>query len=498
MSLDTIVSVQITKATASVTRAGFGTPILMSNEAKGLSAFSSVDSKEYDDLASVVSDGFSTTGIAYKKASELFGQSPKVSKIIIAKRAHQSTQLFVVVPFAVNSTAYKIKVNGVEFTYTSDGSATVAEIVAGLVAAISPSAWANTHAYSTLGVYVTNDSGKIYKVITTGTSAGSGGPTGTSSDITDGTVHWAYVTGALGVTATDNGGAHTSVLLTGTAGTPFHIETEDRSLMSRYETTADPGIAADVTTVRESVSGSDDWYAILLDTGGLAETLALAAYIETIPRIFIATSGDSDIIASGSSDIASQLKSASYSRTALIFHLNPQEAADAAWAGVCLPLDPGTETWKFKTLVGVDVYTLSAAERAYAVGKNANIYELVAGNNMTAEGTMADGEFIDTIRGIDFCVARMKENVFFVLKNSTKVPFTDKGVATVVNQVQGVLNLCVSQGVFAADPAPTITYPKVADVDANDRADRILPDINFTAQLAGAIHTVQIAGTVSV
>lgn len=35
--------------------------------------------------------------------------------------------------------------------------------------------------------------GNVYQCITAGTSAASGGPTGTSSDITDGSVHWNYL-----------------------------------------------------------------------------------------------------------------------------------------------------------------------------------------------------------------------------------------------------------------------------------------------------------------
>lgn len=57
--------------------------------------------------------------------------------------------------------------------------------------AITPTAWAGTTAY-TVGQYVTNSS-NIYRCITAGTSAASGGPTGTTADITDGTAHWAYV-----------------------------------------------------------------------------------------------------------------------------------------------------------------------------------------------------------------------------------------------------------------------------------------------------------------
>lgn len=44
-----------------------------------------------------------------------------------------------------------------------------------------------------VGQQVNNDSGKAYKCTTGGTSAGSGGPTGTGTGITDGTVVWDYI-----------------------------------------------------------------------------------------------------------------------------------------------------------------------------------------------------------------------------------------------------------------------------------------------------------------
>ena len=56
-------------------------------------------------------------------------------------------------------------------------------------------AWSSTTAYSaTAGArsVVTNDD-RAYICITSGTSAGSGGPTGAGTDITDGTVHWRFL-----------------------------------------------------------------------------------------------------------------------------------------------------------------------------------------------------------------------------------------------------------------------------------------------------------------
>lgn len=53
------------------------------------------------------------------------------------------------------------------------------------------SAWQATTAYA-IGDWVENDSGKIYICDQAGTSAGSGGPTGTGADIVDNTARWDY------------------------------------------------------------------------------------------------------------------------------------------------------------------------------------------------------------------------------------------------------------------------------------------------------------------
>lgn len=65
------------------------------------------------------------------------------------------------------------------------------------------SAWQAATAYS-VGNYVLNDTDKIYVCVSAGTSAGSGGPTGTSTGITDNTVTWDYFS-ALAVFTTETG-----------------------------------------------------------------------------------------------------------------------------------------------------------------------------------------------------------------------------------------------------------------------------------------------------
>ena len=66
-------------------------------------------------------------------------------------------------------------------SYKASAAATVATLTA----------WVGTTAY-TVGALRANG-GNVYLCITAGTSAASGGPTGTGTDITDGTAHWRYI-----------------------------------------------------------------------------------------------------------------------------------------------------------------------------------------------------------------------------------------------------------------------------------------------------------------
>ena len=60
------------------------------------------------------------------------------------------------------------------------------------------------------------------------------------------------------------------------------------------------------------------------------------------------------------------------------------------------------------------------------------------------------------------------------------------------------LQLGISNNFIANDPAPTVTVPKAANVPPTDKTQRILKNVRFQATLAGAIHAINITGTVTV
>lgn len=85
----------------------------------------------------------------------------------------------------------------------------------------APTTWAPTTGYSaTVGSRsVVLNNGFPYICTTTGTSAGSVGPVGVGSDITDGTVHWAYLGNPV-VVDSRHQAVYAGVSVTSTSGTP--------------------------------------------------------------------------------------------------------------------------------------------------------------------------------------------------------------------------------------------------------------------------------------
>jgi hypothetical protein len=245
------------------------------------------------------------------------------------------------------------------------------------------------------------------------------------------------------------------------------------------------------------VAADNDWYGLAIESIAAADIFEVATWTEARTKLFVARSADADIITNVTDDVASDLEAANFDRTALMYHPAAVSAyIDAAWLGNCLVLDPGSETWKFKTLGGIPVYTLTESQRQYALGKGANVYQRIAGVNITENGTVASGEYIDVMRGIDWLKARMQERIYSRLINAPKIPFTNAGIAVIEAAVRQQLDIAQAAGLIAPEPPYSVEVPDVLATDEMDRQRRELRGIKFRARLAGAIHYVEIRGAV--
>lgn len=440
--LDTIVSVTITALTVTPDRAGFGVPLLL-----GFHTVFPERVREYaggSAAVDMVADGFLTNDPLVRMARIVASQNPRPATIKIGRRATGSAQ-------SINLTP----------TNTTEGFVYTFSVVSpdGIVTAVT----------------FTNGAAETVATIVTALVA--------------------LFTAIAGLTATDN--TTDLDLDADTLGELFDIQTATltRPGVDLIDNTPDSGIAADITAVELEDS---DWYGTALDSNGKAEVAAAATSIEALTHIFTPTSADAEVLDDTAGNIAETLDVANLNRTALLWSGNVLSAAGAAWLGKNLPQDPGSITWAFKTLVGVAADNLTTTETSAVESNDANHYQRIAGVDITRLGTMASGQFIDVTRTIDAITARIQEGIFGLLVTLRKIPYTDKGVSLVKAEILGVLRDFQADGALDDAVEPVVTAPKVADIDTADIANRLLPDVSFTARLAGAIHSVVIDGTLTI
>lgn len=258
------------------------------------------------------------------------------------------------------------------------------------------------------------------------------------------------------------------------------------------------GVSYDSETDEPSVltsalndNAKEDFYFLLCEEQGQDEIEALSEWIDAQRKLYFYDSDDPSIHAGLESD-----------RTIPFIHSEPGDYGAAGWIGVCAPADPGSLTWKFKTINGLTDAGYSTSEVDDIIDDGGNTYIRQGGILHTYDGRVTSGEWIDVMRSQDYIEARMKENVFRTLVTAPKVPFTSAGIAQIVATVEGVLQRAYNNGMIADDedgqPIYSVSAPKRSEVSANNRANRTLPDVEFSFELAGAVHEVEITGVIQV
>ena len=438
MALEDIVSVTITTETARVSRAGFGVPLIAAYHTLWPERVRTYTSSSV--LSTLVDEGFATDAPAYLAAQAIVSQSPRPKTIKIGRRSEGAwTQVVRITPTAAaNTTVYAVSVNGTTRSYTSDSDATLAEICTGLASAISADAGITASGVSGTHIDCTSDATL--------------------------TIHtYEYVAG----------------------------EEQNYSIL---DVTAEQNIATDLNLIR---AADTDWYGLVIDSPSSAEIADAAAWAETQRVIFVPQSADTDVLSSSTTDLFSDLQDLGYVRTVPLYHHVQDQFAGAGWLGRMLTHVPGASTWAFKSIAGASVSTLTETQITNLKAKSANFYTTVGGANITQDGVSSGAEFADTTVFVDWLRARITERIFALLVNSAKIPYTDASVDLFKSEIYAQLNQGVRAGGLV-DGTLVVDAPLVADVAAQDRAARLLPDVAFSARLAGAIHSVDIRGNLTV
>lgn len=288
------------------------------------------------------------------------------------------------------------------------------------------------------------------------------------------------------------------------AGQAVAIAVKGNLQLAAPTSTEPPSVA-----LNECLRENGDWYGVALAGRAEADVLDAAEWVESNERLFGVSSDQAGIIdAAVSTDIASKCQQKQYFRTHVWYHGQAKaEALEAAITANRFTYYPGGETWANARLSGITYDTLAEGQALAAHAKNANTFEQMRNFAITQNGKVAAGEWIDVIRGRDWLAEQVKINVATQIINADgKVPFTDDGIQIIVNGVRQALLLGQARGLIAPDeiddtgkkiPGFVITYPRAASISPNDKANRTLRDLKFSARLAGAIHVAEIKGNLT-
>jgi hypothetical protein len=305
----------------------------------------------------------------------------------------------------------------------------------------------------------------------------------------------------LGVRArfTASGASGTKVVVTTTiAGELIAFESWSGATLAVADVTADPGLEADLNAI---LAADNDWYGLLIDSNSKAQALAAAAWAESNKKLFAVQTGDTPpSTARRRPTICRSLEALAYARTLVTFHPRSRRRGGSPRDhGDRFPDDPGSDTWATRPSPGVAVYELTdTAEERGPREERQHVHE-PRRRGATEPGKVAGGEWVDIVRFLDWLRSRLRSSVFSTLRQGKKRPYTERVDHGLTGADPRVLNAGRARGRHRRRPPHLRQARPASRTSAPTRTARarLLPDVEFSAFLAGAIHAVQIRGTLS-
>lgn len=528
------VSSIITSAQPGVPRQGFGVPMLVSYNAD---FFGAARTRTYNSIESVATD-WAPYSMEYRAAQAFFSYSQRrLASLVIGRGANKPTLVYTqsIATYA-NNTTYSFIAGG-------DGYADVTLSVRSGSSDVSVSAASSTTdaLTSTAHGMATGDSGYIstagtlpaglstntlywvivvdantFKLATslanalagtaidlTTNGAGTHTLARTGNDVLVDRIV-AALNGVAGknytAAATGSTGSKTWTVTASTAGAWFRIGV-DHDLVTSAITNADPGIAADLTAIRNA---NRSWYVLHTAHNSTALVLAAAAWVEsaTDKRMYHAwTSATATVTgavgSAGTHDVADQLKTLAYSRTSVWYH--PSDHIAARLSGRILSSLPGSIQAAHKTLAGGLPVALTDTQRQNVTDKNANSYAGETGQVATFNGKVASGEWMDVVRNYDSVNVDMEASMFDMFRNNDIVGMDPEGLVSVESVVVDVLKRAVGAHIFRGDDgsAPVVEMLPVDEETDVNRAARKYTGVKWSAKNVGAIVFLNSTGSVS-
>lgn len=192
-------------------------------------------------------------------------------------------------------------------------------------------------------------------------------------------------------------------------------------------------------------------------------------------------------------------------RRTVAFFCDPTENAPvpvAALVGNTAGRDAGSFTYKNLILSGLEPQNLTAAEVKAIHDKGGITFVVKAGDAVTSEGKVLGGEYIDVVDSEDYVVQQIAFKTQKALNLNGKLPYSNAGISVLEGAVVDALQNAFNMGIIAvkADGFPdySVSFALREETSPENRSNRHYPYGSFRFALAGAIHTADINGEITV
>lgn len=252
------------------------------------------------------------------------------------------------------------------------------------------------------------------------------------------------------------------------------------------------------TALEDAKIVSKGWrHLIVVNDGDTASTIqSISALVEEMEhKMYFASVDVDDTITLATTDL----------RRTVLFYVTATEDVPvpvAALVGEIAGRAAGSFTYKNLILKGIAAQDLTDAQIEAIHKKGGITFVTKAGDNVTSEGIVAGGEYIDVIDSEDYIIQQLTYKTQKVLNQAAKVPYDNNGIAMLESVAKDVLQGAYNNGMIATNADGSagywVDYALRENTKETDRANRKYIGGKFGFALAGAIHTVEVTGTITV
>lgn len=294
------------------------------------------------------------------------------------------------------------------------------------------------------------------------------------------------------VTATSGSG--TVIVTSDQAGRPFSATaTSPSSSMTLAATTANVGFYDDLDDFADYVrtNALSPIYGVTEVSRLDAAIIEGARWAESSNNAFLPQSDDTGIpVQATTTDIASQLRTLGRARTALSYKSNDAHYLAEAVAGKLLAKVPGTynPAWQ---VVSTAADILTQTQATAIAGKRANYCETIGGDTVYFFGRTSSGTFIDLIVARDDLDLAINNSLADLLKSEDIVPLDEP------ERLGANIEATIRSKAYVVPGTVVVDVPSYAEIPLNDRSNRNVPSITFSAVVRQGINTATVTGSLT-